>query len=1218
MLNKIKISLTFLVILIIAFAGIKESTRTSKFLSNSNITKVKVIQENINSLNAGSPYLINFLLEGISDKQIWSIEQDTNGVMLFANRRGIITFDGVDWKYVKTPSVPYKIKREPTTNKIFVGCNNGIGYLKISDGTYMFEPIEFKDTNIGEITEIVFTNKEVYFYNENYIARINLTDYSDKIVIPNNNLDFSGIITLNDKVYISVRNKGFYEVKKEFLSPVSFSANVLKSEILFSFKMSESKLLIGTDENKLYSFDGETLEEFVSDAQNYLTENYIITGNKLNNSEFAVGTLGGGVVIIDFNSGKTTELLNNSTGLPDDEIYSLNTDLNGGLWITHIFGVSRVDFNLPVKNYGNYYGLKGNIISTCLLDTVLYVVTTDGVYFLTQPKDLNELNNIQNLIKEEKKEVIQNTIQEIMPEIETEEINQNTNTQNSENIEVEENKGFFKKWKDKRNKNKDEDENSEITTEIIEDEVNESNENNDTAVVTNDFTENEISDYENNNTPNYYIYVDKNTTETQTNTFLAFNFYFKAIEGIDEKCKQIIEFENLLILGTNNGLFQISENKPESIINDKYITNILKSELKPVLYVTSLTGIDILSYENSRWSVKPLTINADILENIASIAEDNYGNIWLGSEDKAVLIKLDENSSVIEIKDFSFNTNFSEKVIVKNMYDKIYFFMTEGLYFYNDENQKIEVETFFEEEEKNYLKYISSQEEIVWYYKNKKWNFHDNTNALDSNQTLYLNLFENIRDIKLDSHQNLWVVDGYKSIFKIEKIDTTKNISSNFKIFTKKVYSDSLTFDFEKNITLKHNNNGVFIDFSAPFYLKEKSTKYQYYVEGLMQNWTDWTEEQTIALYLKSGKYKLHIKAQNILGEITGEQVIKITIKPPIWQTGTFYIAVGLVLFILLAVFFRIRQNTLKRRNLLLEQKVTERTLKITLQKEELQSQKEEIEAQRDEIRYQRDIATGQRDMIIIQTKQITDSIEYARRIQTAILPLKEALGDFFSEYFIINMPRDVVSGDFYFFKKVNNKVIVAVADCTGHGVPGAFLSMMGVAYLNEIVSKTEKFYANIILNTLRDNIIDSLHQSQENDRKDGMDISMCVFDNDTREVQFAGAYNPLFIFRDEDIIEVPADKMPVGFHRKKDLTFSTRVMPYVSEDVYYLFSDGFIDQFGGKHGRKFLKGNFKSLLATVGELSLEDQKELIMTAFVDWKGDNHQIDDILVLAVKI
>jgi len=1174
-----------------------------------NIDKIsKIFNSNDNSLNfnisAGTNYITNFSLAGVNDKQIWAIEQDTNGIMFFANKRGIIIYDGFNWDYIKTPSTPYKIFREPKTNTIFVGCSNGIGFLENKNGMYAFKNIEFGDQKIGQITDILANSESVFFYNENYIARVNIINHEDKNIVDSQKTILNGIFKIGDKILVNKSESGFFEVHNDNISTIPFFDKALNADIIFSIQLDNSTVLLGTSEQIIYKFDGINIEIFQTQAQSFFTENYIVGGVLLNNEQLVISTINAGAILINKNNGNIENIINYSTGLPDNEIYSSFVDKNNGLWFSHISGLSRVDYSLPIKNYTNYYGLKGNIISTSILDTTLYVATTNGVFYLTRPKNSNELNELKKEQEKNKKENTQANQQTNVTENQIDEnnIDKNQNTEQTDNNGEEEKKGLFQKWKEKRkNKNKD-----KIIDDTMDD-INTDNNNNasvdsakNTVVVDKNVVDNNVN--KNNN-----VLVDENTNQTVS---LNYNFYYKKIEGIDSKVKQIIKLNDLLIVATNNGLFQIKNYKAEIIIENSYITSICTSSEQSIFYVNSTSGIYIIKYENQRWKTLNKLETKEIKQNIFSIAEDNNKNIWLGMEDMAYLIELN-NYQTKTITPYYFNTDFSDKVMVKNLSEKIYFFISGGIYYFNQSSKKLELETEFTEKQISYIKYIAPEDHIIWYNKNKPWQFQENNFVQNNNQTIYLNLFENINDIKIDDNKNIWIVNNFNSIYQVIQRDSLAKSNTKFELYIKNITADSVVLNNNDDISLAHNNNSLNINVYAPYFLKENSTKYQYMVKGLMNEWSEWTTNQTIPLYLKSGKYVLHIKAKNILEEISDEKIVKINIRYPFWQTTWFY-AISIILSLVLVIFiFRLRQRNLIKSNHILELKVIKRTKEIELQKEELRAQKDEIEIQRD-------LVTEHRDKIVYQNKQITDSIEYASRIQSAVLPLDEVLEKYFAQHFIVNMPRDVVSGDFYFFKEIDNKIIVAVADCTGHGVPGAFLSMMGLAYLNEIAANTTNFYANEILNSLRKNVIDALRQSEKSDRKDGMDISLCLFDAEKKEVQFAGAYNPLFLIRKNEIVEIHADKMPIGFHRKINNNFTSKVLPYFENDIFYMFSDGYMDQFGGASGRKFLKANFKELLLQVSDLPMKEQKELITSTFNKWKGDNQQIDDVLILGIKV
>ncbi|MFC2098359.1 tetratricopeptide repeat protein [Bacteroidota bacterium] len=259
-----------------------------------------------------------------------------------------------------------------------------------------------------------------------------------------------------------------------------------------------------------------------------------------------------------------------------------------------------------------------------------------------------------------------------------------------------------------------------------------------------------------------------------------------------------------------------------------------------------------------------------------------------------------------------------------------------------------------------------------------------------------------------------------------------------------------------------------------------------------------------------------------------------------------------------------------------------------------------------------------QRDQIFQQKQEITDSIQYASRIQNAILP-PEAMLSKLQDHFILFKPRDIVSGDYYWMTLKDNKTIVAAADCTGHGVPGAFMSMLGISFMNEIVNKSDETQANEIMNQLRGNVIESLGQTGvEGEAQDGMDMALCVIDTNAMKVQFSGAYNPLYLIRNNELLEFKPDKMPIGIHREKSDPFSNHEIDVEVGDVMYMFSDGYVDQFGGPRQKKFMTKNFKELLLRINKKPLKEQRDILDNTIEEWMGSVEQIDDIIVMGLRI
>jgi len=288
-----------------------------------------------------------------------------------------------------------------------------------------------------------------------------------------------------------------------------------------------------------------------------------------------------------------------------------------------------------------------------------------------------------------------------------------------------------------------------------------------------------------------------------------------------------------------------------------------------------------------------------------------------------------------------------------------------------------------------------------------------------------------------------------------------------------------------------------------------------------------------------------------------------------------------------------------------------------------LAKQKNEIENQLFIITKQNSEIQNQLETITHQKSEITDSIHYARKIQNAMLPPQEQISAVLPENFILYKPKDIVSGDFYWFSTIysgNNlsKIIITAADCTGHGVPGAFMSMLGISLLNEIVNEKQIIEPHEILNHLRINVKQSLRQTgKDNEQQDGMDIALCIIDLDNQKIQYSGANNPLYLIRNGEFIEFKADRMPIGIYPKDNKSFQFKEIDLQSNEMLYIFSDGYVDQVGGAENRKYLSKNFKALLSEICEKPMDIQQQILNDTIENWKGSESQIDDILVIGFK-
>jgi len=281
-----------------------------------------------------------------------------------------------------------------------------------------------------------------------------------------------------------------------------------------------------------------------------------------------------------------------------------------------------------------------------------------------------------------------------------------------------------------------------------------------------------------------------------------------------------------------------------------------------------------------------------------------------------------------------------------------------------------------------------------------------------------------------------------------------------------------------------------------------------------------------------------------------------------------------------------------------------------------LEEKNRTISAQKDEIEKQKDLAEAQRDQIAYQKKHITDSIMYAKRIQTALIPSLELFSDKL-EHFVLYKPLAIVSGDFYWVSAQGNVQVIIAADCTGHGVPGAFMSMLGVTMLNEIVNGKHILMPDQIIENLREGIIKALKQVAEEDSiKDGMDIAVCVVDFDKNILWYAGANNPLYLVRGTELIHYRADKMPVAIHYRMT-PFTLQKIDLQKGDAFYIFSDGYCDQFGGPKEKKFMSLQLRETLVAMAGKPMLHQGERLNEIFEEWRGDGPQVDDVTVIGVR-
>jgi ligand-binding sensor domain-containing protein/serine phosphatase RsbU (regulator of sigma subunit) len=748
-----------------------------------------------------------------------------------------------------------------------------------------------------------------------------------------------------------------------------------------------------------------------------------------------------------------------------------------------------------------------------------------------------------------------------------------------------------------------------------------------------------IINFSNGDYSNYRLYknIPGNRSSISDNSVLALleasdgTIWFGTEKGLSKYNPNKDNFQN----------FYHDQDNPKSL-QFKYVQD-LYEDSRGVLWVLTQNGPDILDRKTGFFyhlnSINP-GINDDYY---ITIAEDSNGSIWLGdfeqgltkidfpselSNSKSIIDQMLESFKISHFKNLPGNLKSISGNSIISLYNdsqkRFWVGTGKGLNLYMpqerrficiNEDDGIENEIIcgiLDDAEGNI--WLSSKRGISKVSIDKDFsaaNFKEKISIINFNMSDGLQGLEYLEKSFFKSKKGLLFFGGLNGFnyvisesVKPEYFPVTQ--LTKFYKLNKRVYFSKPIYELD-SIKLMHRENNFSFEFVGLGYKKSWKIQYRYMLENFDEHWIECGSQRKVSYTsIAPGDYIFKVQASDEFGNWNDKFAsIHIFIKSPFWKTWWFELIATIFIIFLIVGYnrFRLRNLLIQKKHLLSE--VEKRTIEITNKSNELKAQNEEI--------------TTQRDLLSIQNNAITESIVYAKRIQTAVLPQLDYIYEILKESFILYKPRDVVSGDFYWVRQINNIIVIVVADCTGHGVPGAILSMLGISFLSEIVQKREITCANQVLNELRKQFKYSLrHKGEDGGIDDGMDISLCALDTITNMLQFAGANNPLFLIQNNKLIEIEPDRMPIGFYPNEKPSFTNHEIQLNEGDIFYLFSDGFTDQFGGERGFKYKTANFQKILFQNHNKPMEIQKELLEEELKTWMGKYSQTDDILVMGVRV
>ena len=577
--------------------------------------------------------------------------------------------------------------------------------------------------------------------------------------------------------------------------------------------------------------------------------------------------------------------------------------------------------------------------------------------------------------------------------------------------------------------------------------------------------------------------------------------------------------------------------------------------------------------------------------NVNAIAVDDLDNVWIATNGGA-LYKY--NASKADSSSISFIANFNNLGV--NSLKSIALMSNNQLFLGSD---------------KGMIKVLIGKEDKIITKK-----LYDKNNGFVWEQCSEGAIF-------IDKNKNIWIgtytgLTKYSSTLDLQKKIKPKVHITSIQLFFKDIdwheKTDDISqwFQLPSHLELPYNENHLTFNFKGIAFENPNKIRYSYILLGQDKVWSPYSKTSNINFSaLTPGSYVFKVTAIDMNGINSDPALFSFKILPPWYQTKLFYFTAALVLIALIYFYIKLREQKLKQEKKILEKIVVERTQEIVQQKEEIDE----------------------------QNKEIIASITYAKGLQDAILPPMQRFKNTLPESFIIFKPKDIVAGDFYWMETVqladermpkirqqlvdenkfkNNQLILfAACDCTGHGVPGAMVSMVCNNALNRAVKEFELIEPGLILDKVREFVIETFANS-EKERKDGMDISLCLFDKNKMELKWAGAFNPLWIVRKDakELEEIKANKQPIG-NSEFYTPFITHTIKVEHGDAIYIFTDGFQDQFGGENGRKYMVGKLKKLFLSVSNKSMNEQFSYIESEFENWKKDRDQVDDVCVIGIR-
>ena len=643
------------------------------------------------------------------------------------------------------------------------------------------------------------------------------------------------------------------------------------------------------------------------------------------------------------------------------------------------------------------------------------------------------------------------------------------------------------------------------------------------------------------------------------------------------------EDQRVLFYDTGKKVFSEASEINKWFASYDYMVSAMQIDRKNNLWIGTRDGL--IKFDIDRKKIRRISNFDGLIGNdISAVYCDAENQVWIGALFKNGISRIKENG----IETFPFAVAISPSCMIKDPAGKLWIGTnSRGILFFEGDTitGKLEIADGLLSNLINTLNIDHYNN--IYIGTNKGLNVYDQGKGkihTYSQKNGFIGIETNPSASYYDEDENLW----FGTNKGVNKYNTRASRSEFIKpplIYLEKMFVNQVERKMSPGLRLKFFENHIRFTYKSICLTNSDAVRYRVMMEGVDDDWLEVTDQTDITYHtLPPGKYTFKAIARNSEGLWNSEPIsYSFQIQVPFYKRWYVIFIAVIAILLALIVYIKIREKNLIREKRILEGKVKERTLKLQEANEELED----------------------------KNRNITDSIRYAQRIQLAILPPEIP----FDDMFVLYKPKDIVSGDFYWMTIAGKKEIIAAVDCTGHGVPGAFMSFIGYSSLNEVVKEKGITKPSEILDHLNEEVIAALNlKGEEEGIKDGMDLALISYDNTTGELEYAGAYNPLYLLRGEELTEIKANRFAIGKTTEEEKYFTNHSVEIKKGDTIYIFSDGYADQFGGEREKKFKTGQLKELLISIQNKGMDEQKEILDRTIENWRGDLEQVDDILFI----